>query len=494
LNQRRGFPILRWVSLIFLSIAVILTVYQLVRYSRLRSNFASGTVIGNVPVGGLSQEQAAERLIQAYAIPVELYYADSVIQVKPSTIGFQLDLESMMAAADQQRVSQPFWTAFWDYLWNKLPTPSAVPLRATIPEDRLRAYLQNEIADRYDHPAEVAMPRPGSTEFEVGQAGTELDMNRAVTLIEDALRSPTGRIVNLSYSQINPTRPSLQTLQILLQQIIDVSKFDGLAEVYIMDLQSRQEINFAYQQGELLPPEIAFGAQSTIKIPIMISILRLQPEPVPDDVISLMERMIELSENDPADTLMADYLDGNLGPLRVTDDLEKLGLKNTFLAGFFYNGAPLLYRYATPANQRNDVDTNPDEYNQTTPAEISSLLEDIYQCSQDGGGTFAAVFPGQLSQKKCQQMINYLSKNKIGVLFEAGLPDGTQIAHKHAWAVDAVDGLLHGMGDTGIIYTPGGNYIMTVFLYHPTQLVFDPANRMVADMATAVYKYFTLGQ
>jgi hypothetical protein len=27
----------------------------------------------------------------------------------------------MLAAADQQRIEQPFWSAFWDYLWNTLP-------------------------------------------------------------------------------------------------------------------------------------------------------------------------------------------------------------------------------------------------------------------------------------------------------------------------------------------------------------------------------------
>ena len=41
-----------------------------------------------------------------------------------------------------------------------------------------------------------------------------------------------------------------------------------------------------------------------------------------------------------------------------------------------------------------DLNAGPDPYNQTTPAEIAMLLEDIYRCAENGGGTFAAAFPG----------------------------------------------------------------------------------------------------
>jgi beta-lactamase class A len=201
--------------------------------------------------------------------------------------------------------------------------------------------------------------------------------------------------------------------------------------------------------------------------------------------------MIERSENDPADHLMEQVLDKNTGPLMVTQDLEALGLKNTFLAGYFYPGAPLLKRFTTTANQRTDVSTDPDAYNQTTPTEMGMLLDDLYQCSQTGGGALAAVFPGEITQNKCRSMITYLTRNKIAVLLEAGLPDGVQIAHKHGW-ITSNDGLIHTIGDAGIIYTSGGNYVLAIFLYHPTQLLFDPANQLVAQLSTAVYNYFNL--
>ncbi|NMC53245.1 MAG: serine hydrolase [Chloroflexi bacterium] len=472
-------------------LALLLSVFELVQYSRIRSSFPPGMQIAGVPVGGLDQEGAAERLVQAYGVPVELRYGDAVIQVKPQVVGFELQLDEMLAAADLQRITQPFWSAFWDYLWNQLPAPRPVPLSATISEERLRTYLQNEIATRYDQPPQASIPLPGTTSFQSGNPGTVLDMDRAVVLIEDALRSPNARVVSLTYSQVKPLRPSLTNLEVLLKQIVDVSGFDGLVEMYMLDLKTREELNFAYQNGEDLDPGIAFTAASTMKIPIMTSTFRRVSEPTPQTVLDLMALMIEQSENGPADSLMQNVLDLNLGPLQVTEDMQAIGLSNTFIAGYFYPGAPLLQRFATPANSRTDVNTGPDVYNQTTPADMGMLMDDLYQCATNGGGTLAAAYAGQVSQAECQQMLDFLSLNDIAVLIKAGIPEGTRIAHKHGWIIEN-DGYLHTMGNAAIVYSPAGDYVLVIFMHQPVQLIFDPANVLFADLSRAVYNYYNL--
>jgi beta-lactamase class A len=295
-------------------------------------------------------------------------------------------------------------------------------------------------------------------------------------------------VVALTYGKVTPPRPSFQNLQVLLKQIIDVSKFEGITELYLVDLQTNQEMHFAYQQGKNLPGDIGFTAASTIKIPIMVSSFRRMPEPSPQIMLDNLAKMIEFSENDPADRLM-ESLDKNTGPLEVTKDIQALGLKSTFLAGYFYPGAPLLKRFNTPANQRKDYFTDPDPYNQTTPAEMGQLLNDIFQCAESGGGAFAAVFPGEISQAECVQMVNFLKLNRLPMLMTAGLPEGTTIAHKHGWITEA-DGLLHSVSDAGIIYTPGGNYIVAIYMWQKEQLLFDPANVLVADLSRAIYNYF----
>ena len=126
-RPRSNLSILRWVAQALIFAALLLTVIELVRYSRMRFNFPTGMEIAGVQVGGLSHQQAAERLVQAYGVPVELHYRNAIIQIKPALVGFELDLETMFAAADLQRITQSFWAAFWDFLWNRLPVPQYLP-------------------------------------------------------------------------------------------------------------------------------------------------------------------------------------------------------------------------------------------------------------------------------------------------------------------------------------------------------------------------------
>jgi beta-lactamase class A len=489
MGNRSQLSMLRLISLALLLLAVILVTLQLVRFSRIRAYFPAGMRIAEVPVGGLDRQQAAQRLLEVYSLPVELHYVDAVIQLDPEVIDFQLDLDSMLAAADLERTQNLFWEDFWNYLWGRTPTPPGIPLRATFSEPRLAAYLQ-EIALRYDQPAEPAMPVPGTVNFQPGKEGIALDITGSVPVVENALRSIDNRVAILPIQRSNPGRPAFNNLGVLLQQTIKVSGFDGLVGLYLVDLQTAQEIHFAYQNGDILPvePDIAFTASSIIKVPIMVSAFRHMQDTSDQETMSLMNDMIVNSGNEVADWLMDRVLDPRRGPIVVTDDMKALGLKNTYLAGYFTAGSPLLATIKTPANQRTDVNTDPDPYSQTTPSDIGMLLEDLYMCEQTGGGTLMAVFPGQITQAKCQMMVNYLKNNKLPVLLTAGLPEGTQIAHKHGWVSN--QGVINTIGDAGIIYTPGGNYVLAIFLHHPVQLIWDPASTLVAELSKAVYNYY----
>jgi len=339
-------------------------------------------------------------------------------------------MDTMIAAADLERTGGSFWGGFWNYLWNRDPSPVEVPLSATIAEDRLRAYLQNEISARYDEPPTPAQPVPGSTNFSPGSPGVTLDIDRAVRLIEDTLRSPNNRKVALSFQRSAAARPTMQNLEILLQQNITLAGFDGVMGVYMQDLQNGQEIHFAMDQGKMISvnPDVAFTASSTVKIPIMVSyFIKYGADALSEQSSNLLMDMIRKSENPPADRLM-ESLDPLKGPLIVTDDMKKIGLENTFLAGFFCSAefpCPLLQKIETPANQRKDVVTDPDSFNQTTPSDIGMLLSDIYQCAETGGGALIAEFPDKLNSELCKQMVTLLASDKIGVLIEAGVPEGT---------------------------------------------------------------------
>jgi len=489
--RRNSFSALRWVSLFLILAAVVVFTMQLVRFSRFRVNFPDGMAIADVPVGGQDRATSAQRLLEVYsATPVELHYGEETIHLDPAVAEFELDLESMLAAADLSRSQQPFWVEFWDFLWSRTPAPASIPLRASFSEPRLATYLEAEVAERYDQPPVPAMPTVGTVNFQPGTSGTELDIERSVDLIETALRSTSKRVVDLPMDRTNPPRPSIDNLEILLKQTVDIAEFDGLVGVYLLDLQTGEEINFAYSQGEEFStnPDVAFTSASIIKIPIMVSAFRRIQENPDSETTRLISEMIEKSGNDPADWLMERVIDPLNGPLDVSADMNTLGLENTFLAGQFYAGAPLLAAFQTPANLRDDINTDPDIYNQTTPSDIGMLLEDIYQCNQNGGGNLAAVFPDEFTQTECQSMITYLGRNKIGILIEAGVPDGTPVAHKHGWVT--YFGVMNTLGDAGIVYTPGGNYVLAIFLHHPDQLIWEPASELVANQSEAIYNYF----
>jgi beta-lactamase class A len=282
-------------------------------------------------------------------------------------------------------------------------------------------------------------------------------------------------------------------LEVLLRQTIDLSGFDGVIGLYVQDLQTGQTISFILNQGSQVstPPDVAFTASSTIKIPIMISVFRRIGENPDAETLRYLEDMIAKSINPASDWLMENKLDRIYGPLVVTEDMVTLGLENTFLGGYFYDGAPLLEVIRTPANQRTDISTDPDPYNQTTPAEIGQLLQDIYQCAHLNGGSLIAAFPDEITQSECQSMINYLVQDRIALLIQAGVPDGTNVAHKHGWVTD-IYGIIHDMSDAAIVFTPGGDYVMAVYMYHPFQIYFDPANQLVKDLSRAIFNYYNI--
>jgi beta-lactamase class A len=200
--------------------------------------------------------------------------------------------------------------------------------------------------------------------------------------------------------------------------------------------------------------------------------------------------MITKSENPASDALMR-KIDPSRGPLIVSEDMKAIGLDDTFLAGYFcspVDPCPQLQVFNTPANQRTDISTDPDSYNQTTPSDIGALLADLYQCSERGGGALVAAFPGKIDQKICQEIIAYLKRDKIGSLIEAGVPDGTQVAHKHGWI--STDGVIKNFSDAGIIYSPNADYVLVIYAYHPIQAVFQPVSKMYAEISQVVYNYF----
>ncbi|MHB0988783.1 MAG: serine hydrolase [Bellilinea sp.] len=482
---------LRWnllgtIALLLMGAAVAVLGYSLATTSGTSGKLPGGSAWGGVPVGGLTVEEAAARVEMVFSTPLELRYLNETIQVAPPQLGFTPNIAAMIAEA---RRSGP-GSLLWDRLWSRSGASSTLALQYEIDGETLRAYLTNEIVARYDQIAQPALPIPGSTNFSAGTAGRRLDVIQSVQRISQALADPVNRTVELVVAGETIPAARLQNLEIFLKQTIAASGFTGIAEVYMQYPKTGELLHFASRGGMDIPVDIAFSAASTMKIPIMVSALRRTGEPIPDEVQQWIERMIVLSENPPADTLMENVIGSTVAPLEVTADMQdRLGLKNTFLAGYFYFGAPLLQLFQTPANSRTDVNLDPDVYNQTTTSDMGALLAAIYQCAQGEPTLLTDVFAGEVTPSKCGYMLDVLARNEIGVLSEAGVPDGTRVAHKHGWTEEA-DGFLHTISDAGIVFSPGSDFVFVVFLYDANQLLFDPADELIAQLVQIMYNYY----
>ena len=191
----------------------------------------------------------------------------------------------------------------------------------------------DEIASRYDEVPESSQPVAGTINFHPASR-ISANIDRSLAQVRQALMSPTNRTAQMVIDNVEPPRPSLDNLEILIKQIIDRSNFDGLTEIYVLDLENRKEINFAYEQGNDLDPGVAFTAASTIKIPIMVSSFRRLSEPTPQTAANLMLQMIQ-NQKILRPTPNGNLFDPNIGPIYITNDLRELGLDNTFLAGHF---------------------------------------------------------------------------------------------------------------------------------------------------------------
>jgi beta-lactamase class A len=481
---------LNWLGIfsgVSLLAAVVLTVVELVLFSRTFATMPAGLSLANVPVGGLSEQSALEQLLLVYRAPLELHYKDQVILLEPAAVNFQVDTTLMLPQVNQFRSNDSFWTGFWDYLWLQPAQTNDVPLQATYSRERLQAFLE-EVAARYDRPGSPPKANPDKLGFVPGEPGHSLDVAAAVSLVDARLRSPSDRTVDLPITEQTAIRPGFDTLAELIRQDVSLFQFQGVVSLYLADLSTGRELELNLINQQPAEGRIAFSAMSTIKIPIMVSFFAHNEGALTDEQNLLLKRSIDESQNTATDLLLITIGrgDGFEGTRRVTADMQRLGLPNTYISGLLDTLGAVLAPLGTPANARTDINTQPDPYNQTTAEDMGTLLVMIYQCSQ-GGGALMAAFPGQFTADECREMIDLLTGNLVGPIFiTGGSSPGGVVAHKHGW--DRLP--LNNVADAAIVFTPGGTYTLTVYIHRDETMTFDEANRMLISMARAVYNFF----
>lgn len=468
-----------WVSAFIALVAIVAVaavfVSQVIAYSRIWQNLPPGLTIGGMPAGGKDADSVRSQLLTAFGQPLELRYAEHSVQLDPADIGIVVDVDGALAAAEEVRNQTSWWEGFLDYVLDRPDPTAAVPLPITYSLEQLNTFLAG-VAIRFDAPALPPEPQMDSLTFTPGSTGRALDTAASLPLIDAALRSPTGRTVSLVVRERAIPPASAEGLNRMVTARL--ARFDGVAGVALVNLQTGEEL--------CANCDVAFSGMGLLKVPVAVEAFREFMAPLDPAQEQLVTHTLTLGGNASTNALLATLGSGDpaAGLARVNDGLAVLGLQNTFLALPYDEPAGNVY-VPTPANSRRDVDTEPDPARQTTPQDLSLLLRGIYDCHQ-GGGALLAAWPGDLSPDECGELLDTMSLALPGELLAAGMPGPMKVAQQAGW-----DG--NTLGASAAVLTPGGDYVLVVFLWRPGWLDWQDGAAVVTDVGRATYNYFNIG-
>ena len=120
----------------------------------------------------------------------------------------------------------------------------------------------------------------------------------------------------------------------------------------------------------------------------------------------------------------------------------------------------------------------------TTPSEMAQIYVDLEQCSQ-GTGVLLEKYGENLTAARCTEMIGWLETNGDHTRMLSGLPRDAKVAHKSGWIPPEIQ------ADAGIVRSPGGDFVLSVYLYQPGERYSDAAVKsLLGSVARLVYTYY----
>jgi beta-lactamase class A len=461
---------------------VLFLLFKLYQYGSFRRLLPSGLTAGGVPVGGLTREEAAEQLNSRYlSAPVILHHGNEAIEVSPTDAEFTLDLETMLSQADYQRQQQDFWAGFWGFLWNRPVEVEQVELRATHNPEALKAVMRT-VSTAFDKPPLPPQPVPTTLSFQYGESGITTNVEASLTDVQAAFYRTFDREAHLVLEPTEAPRPDINLLARLI--VNHLQDFDGVASVFIMDLESGEEI--------AINSDVAMSGMSVVKVPIVLEVFRALENNLSAEQSKLISETLVVQSGNFSANLLLDIVAGEdnayLGADILTESMRALGLENTFIAvPYEEQPRPGRATYETVANTSEDLTTLPDPAMQTTAEDIGTLMAMVYHCAQYNGGALIAAYGEQITQQECQQLTEFMKLNHIGSLIEEGVPPETSVAHKHGWIGDT-------HGDAGIVFSPGGDYVLVMYMFKPDWLEWEVSSPLMADISRATYNFFNFDE
>ena len=473
----------RFLTLLLLFCGGLYLLYQGFLYSRARELMPPGTVVAGVDLAGLSREEAAERLQRTYLSPIAVYHQQERVEINPQDVGYALDIEGMLRPVEAHQAEAEFWQGYLEFMLGRSLEPVEVELRATHDPAALAGQLQM-VASFLDQPATAPQLLGVSDTFKQGEPGLVTDVEASLPDVEAALYRSDNREARLV---VNAQEAPPFDLNLLADNIRrQLESFDGIGSVFIMDLQTGEEIG--------INADLALSGLSILKIGIFMEAYRALDGP-PDDYYEQIFFDTAARSSNYGANLLLHLVAGENNTYRgadiLTESMHRLGLVNTFMAVPYDAVAPATRpnTYSTPANSRADILTQPDPTMQTTAEEIGTLLSMIYHCAK-GGGALLVIYPDEVTPQECQAIIDLMILNEEGNLIRFGVPDDVPVSHKHGW--DAYG--TH--GDAGIVLSPNGDYVIVEYVHQPGGGWLDSeiSFPILREISRATYNYFNFDE
>jgi hypothetical protein len=429
--------------------------------------------LGGLTISGETEAQVAAAFQRALEEPVAAYYGEERVLLRPAAVNFQVDVKRMIDEATGYNLPDLLLRYLVEKSLGRPITYTDVPLRYTMDEASLDAWLA-DMAARHDRKPGMPQPIMESLTLAPGKPGTKMDVAASRERVVAALGQLGERKAELVVEESPAPPMDVNALAGLLQARLD--QFPGIASAYLYFLPTGEEI--------AINADIAYAGTSTLKIPILEQVYRKLDLPPTVETSKIISETMMHSGNFTANLMLGIVGDGDWdrGVQEMNKAFKALGMTNTFMAAPYDRKFAVDPHIVTDANSRKDVTTYPDPYMQTTPRDIGSALVMLVECA-NGGGTLIAAYGDKITPAECQQALDFMSLNEMKEMLVGGLPAGVKAVHKHGYVPDT-------HGDVAAVWTPAGPFVLSVFLYRPTWLEWAYSNPTFQDMARASYNFF----
>lgn len=466
--------------LIVIAVIILGAAWLIATWQSSQKVLPQGLRMAQLPMGGMTSQQALMAITEAYKTPVTVYYIDQEITLIPEVVDLALDEEATANNLEEVLISQSGIQGFINFALDQLLNrdPQVLEVQPVFDYNRqhLDAFLAR-ISQKYDQEPQAAQAMAEANSFQMPQDGTWLDIEASRPLVVEALLSAVNREVALV---VAVTAAPEATLDILEQTIITKlgGIAGGLAGIYIKNPGTGQELCYNCN--------IAFSGLSTLHLAIAIETQRLWDITVSQDLAASTRLMLTQQDTTEANLLLGNIGAGNTyaGAQQVTTLLNSLGFINSYIiAPYGIEPDAGLSTKATPANTRTDINANPSPYRQTTPLESGLLLESVHQCAQ-AGGFLQAIYGQQIVPGECQATLAWLIPGEgMQTPLTADIPEDIPVVALYAWNQDTAT-------NTALIYGPSANLVVSVFLYHPEWVPEEAGPAIFRIIGQLSYNYF----